>query len=332
MLAFFCRSVPEVSGESHISAMQMVDAMVVQGHLVFFPVNGEFARADPVAVTADSITEAAVRSQIGSQRIKSERHVIHISTVDYVVTDDAGNVYDPHALETGKWYNVTFIGAGVGNYMLWFFEGSATNGTVYVKDVTPITNTGAFTASYYMTVAPYVAGNDTNYAVFARYITDATGINDRAITFNVDAASGDIISMKVQMPRTSGTPDLIIKNAGGSAMSTAITDANCNIISAAQMQLGQWYTVSWTADGSASYTLCAFQGSAANGACLVKDITVTAAPANPFYVPEANDSLVDNVGYYGKVVPVVLGDEVAYMHYIHPTGDGTNQVWSMLHT
>ena len=81
----------------------------------------------------------------------------------------------------------------------------------------------------------------------------------------------------MKMTATTGTPDLVIKNAGGSAMSVTIRDEGGNAVNSAAMQLGKWYTVSWTADGSASYKICSFAGTKATGICFVKDIKVIPA-------------------------------------------------------
>ena len=79
MLALFGRTGPEMGGKSHVAAVEMVHAVIIQRHLVFLAVNGEPAGADPVSVTPDGIAKAAVRSQIGFQGIKAECHVIHVS-------------------------------------------------------------------------------------------------------------------------------------------------------------------------------------------------------------------------------------------------------------
>jgi hypothetical protein len=160
--------------------------------------------------------------------------------VDYFVTDAEGNLCDAHNLELNKWYTVTWLAAGVADYMVMPFEGSATNGTYYVKDVTVADVTGAFASTYYLWVAPYTAGNDTNYYIRDRYVTDPTDISHRNITFNTSAASGDVISMKMMMTETSGTPDLQVKNAGGTAMGFVVTDENGNQTAVGTVELDRY--------------------------------------------------------------------------------------------
>ena len=85
---FVCVSVPEVLRKSDVSAMKVVHPVIVQRNLVFRPVNAEFSPADPVAVAADRVAEAAVRSDVPFQGVKSQRHVVHISA--RVRHDDGG--------------------------------------------------------------------------------------------------------------------------------------------------------------------------------------------------------------------------------------------------
>ena len=198
--------------------------------------------------------------------------------IGYTVTDAEGNIPDSKNLELNKWYTLTWISDGYDSYRILPMEGSAANGTLYMKDITVKSVEGPIAPSYYNFVAPIETNNGPLYMGYAIVTGDSTNIGYRYTTLTVDNSSLDTISFKMMMAATSGTPDLQIKNAGGTAMAFTVSDAEGNIVAATDMQLGQWYTVSWTADGSASYQICSFAGTAVNGTYYVKDITVTPAP------------------------------------------------------
>jgi hypothetical protein len=67
---------------------------------------------------------------------------------------------------------------------------------------------------------------------------------------------------------------LKVLNASGAELSIVITDAEGNTFDSTAMELGKWYTASWTADGSASYKIQAFNGTRANGTYYLRDITI----------------------------------------------------------
>ena len=195
--------------------------------------------------------------------------------VHYIVTDAEGNVYDPHNLELNKWYTVTWLAAGAPSYMVMPFEGESTNGTYYMKNITVTTVEDPLSANYYAWPAPFAAGDETHYWVHVRAPYDAQ-INDRYVVLKSDAAAGDTISFKMKATEinNNGTSDLIIKNASGTAMTISIVDESGNSVNATEMQLNQWYTVSWVADGSASYRIHAFAGVKVDGNYFIKDIQV----------------------------------------------------------
>ena len=68
-----------MSRESLLATMEMVDAMVVQGELIFAAVDAELPGADPVAVTADGVAHGAMGLQIGIEAVKPQGHIIHVA-------------------------------------------------------------------------------------------------------------------------------------------------------------------------------------------------------------------------------------------------------------
>lgn len=243
------------------------------------------------------------------------------NNVDYILVDAEGNVYDGTNLDLNKWYTLMWMSQGNVKYRILPITGSAANGTFIMKNIKVETVTEPFTPGYYVWVAPFAAGNETHYWVRARATGDGTQIGNRYVSLNVNSNAGDVVSFKMKMTQTTGTPDLQIKNAGGTAMDFMISDAEGNVVAPTAMQLGQWYTVSWVSDGSASYNIYSFAGEKANGTYFVKDIK-----AEQVNVPFTVGSSSTATGYYGKVTPYISGDDVAYKAYYHSTGDGTNEV------
>ena len=198
--------------------------------------------------------------------------------VPYVLTDAEGNVYDGTSLETNKWYTFTWIAHTFSAYRILPFTGSAANGTFYMKNLTVKNLEDTFTNTYYAWVAPIETENGPLYMGYTR-ANDNTGIGYRKVTMSVDSSAGDTISFKMMLfqVNSNGTPEVRITNPSGTAMELTITDENGASVNSTDMQLGSWYTVSWTADGSASYNILCFEGNGVEGKYFLKEITVTPA-------------------------------------------------------
>ena len=108
MIAFLRRAGPEMAGESDIAAVKVINAMIVQRHLIFLPIDGELAGGNAIAVASHGVSHGAVRSNVAIQRIKSKRYIIHVSAS--IRNNDAGqngapfNHRDgsPHGIGQGK--------------------------------------------------------------------------------------------------------------------------------------------------------------------------------------------------------------------------------------
>jgi hypothetical protein len=74
----------------------------------------------------------------GNPYVNTSKAVIDVSGIsDEVFTDEEGNVVAATALETGKWYTVSWTGTGAADYALWMFTGSpSVHATAYFKDIT----------------------------------------------------------------------------------------------------------------------------------------------------------------------------------------------------
>ena len=201
------------------------------------------------------------------------------AAVPYVLTDAEGNAYDGTSLETNKWYTFTWLAHTWENgYRILPFTGSAANGTFYMKNITVKNLEDTFTNTYYAWVAPIETENGPLYMGYTR-ANDNTGIGYRKVTMSVDSNAGDTISFKMMLfqVNSNGTPEVRITNPSGTAMELTITDENGASVNSTDMQLGSWYTVSWTADGSASYNILCFEGNGVEGKYFLKEITVTPA-------------------------------------------------------
>ena len=129
-----------------------VSPAFVDGENVFFyttkvhPINSsEWSRRARLYIAnnaGDAISlkvkiESVVDSD-GNPYVNTSKAVIDVSGIsDEVFTDEEGNVVAATALETGKWYTISWTGTGAADYALWMFTGSpSVHATAYFKDVT----------------------------------------------------------------------------------------------------------------------------------------------------------------------------------------------------
>ena len=235
--------------------------------------------------------------------------------VGQVITDVEGNIVDGNNLELDKWYTVTWITDASAHYQIRPFNGTKIDGTFYIKDITIKDLEGPLASTYYAWVAPFTMGDQTAYMCYARPTGDGTNYTHRRVDLSSTAANGDVISMKVMMAETTGTPLFVVRNASNTVMTTTITAADGGIIDSTAMALGKWYTVSWTADGSATYQLLAFDGTKANGTYFIKEIK-TQKVEDPVLTAETNATItVKNGTYvYNTKATNNAGNRVFYFH------------------
>ena len=206
--------------------------------------------------------------------------------MDYILIDEAGNLADSTNLELNKWYTLTWFGHGVKEYLIRPITGSAANGSYHIKNITV---TDAFSAEYYLRAATFEFGGDTLYWGHSR-ANDNTGIGYRKLNLKLSTAAENVISLQMKMFKinANGTPNVRITNASGTDMALTIKDQNGAVVAATEMQLGQWYTISWISDGSSTYNLLSFDGNGVAGDYLLKNIEVHSAPALKFNARKAN--------------------------------------------
>ncbi len=249
--------------------------------------------------------------------------------VGQVITDAEGKIVDGNNLKLDKWYTVTWITDASAHYQIRPFNGTKIDGTFYIKDITIKDLEGSLASSYYVWVAPFEMGDQIAYMGYARPTPWDAELSNRNVDLTIDAASGDLISTKIMATETTGTLEFVVKNGSGAAIPAVVAAADGSIIDSTEMELNKWYTISWTADGSAKYQILSFAGTKATGTYYLKDIKVTTGIENPFRVPSGGEMYTTGIpagtsGYYGKVTPVMIGDEIGYVHYNSPTSNGTN--------
>jgi hypothetical protein len=108
-------------------------------------------------------------------------------------------------------------------------------------------------------------GDQIAYMGYARPTPWDAELSNRNVDLTIDAASGDLISTKIMATETTGTLEFVVKNGSGAAIPAVVAAADGSIIDSTEMELNKWYTISWTADGSAKYQILSFAGTKATG-------------------------------------------------------------------
>ena len=209
------------------------------------------------------------------------------AAIDWIVLDENGELVDRTNLQLNKWYTVAWYGVGHGiGYRICPLTGTGASGTIHIKNITV---TDAFSAEYYLRAATFEFGGDTLYWGHSR-ANDTTGIGYRKLNLKLSTAAENVISLQMKMFKinANGTPNVRITNASGTDMALTIKDQNGAVVAATEMQLGQWYTISWISDGSSTYNLLSFDGNGVAGDYLLKNIEVHSAPALKFNARKAN--------------------------------------------
>ena len=252
-------------------------------------------------------------------------HPTTSTTLTSVFADEDGNVVPNADLELNKWYTMSFVSDGTASYELWTFASYA-QGEILIKDIsvdkveTPLT--GAVSNGYYTKPAPYATGDGFAYKTVVSNRGDGTNAIDRRAHLTISNTSGDVISMKVNITEANVTPVIVIANSSSTVLTYVTTDTEGNVIDGA-LTMGEWYTISWISDGSAHYQIRPFDGSAANGTFLIKDIKVEQA-VNPFTVPDSKGNATTPSGYYGNATVYDSSVGAIYRCFVKLTGDGTN--------
>ena len=261
----------------------------------------------------------------GTPSFEIRRNDATSNTIDYIVMDTDGNVCDAANLQTHKWYTLMWFAQGNTHHQIRPITGSKANGTYYIKNLTAKTMTEPFANTYYSWIADVSEATDADDVLYYGITrsNDGTGNSYRRVELTISNAKGDMISFKMMQFKhnANGTPNVIVKNASGTEMAITIFDESGNVIRGTDMQLGNWYTVSWTSDGSAKYTIHAFDGSGVAGSYLLKDLEVS-QPA----VPIIGGSLYNGNPYYITTSAAAMSDGIAYKAVAKVTGDGTNWV------
>ena len=222
-----------------------------------------------------------------------------------VFIDENGLAVKETELKVGSWYTLHFVSDGSGNYQFRPFAGGGDDGVFYAKDIcvnhletAPITL--GVNRTDISSVFPVKIGDET-VAVYRTFSRTANANEYESRMFIAAPHSADeIIRMKVMITSVTdadGNPSddrkLVVHTKGGAPTYAAtFKDENGNTVANSELELGKWYTMSWTGDGSEYYSIWSFTG-AINGIVMMKDFEV--AP------PEATVSF--NLNYQGAEAP-----------------------------
>ena len=135
MFALLCGAVPETGRKADVAAVKVVDAVVVQGDLVVYAVDGELAGTDAVTVAADRIAHAAVGPDVLLEGIKAQGDIVHVAAG--IRNDDGGADGPPfndrdrgaHGIGHGKLVNVFSFGGFAPDFR---FDGHGTHSPLHI--------------------------------------------------------------------------------------------------------------------------------------------------------------------------------------------------------